>query len=106
MDDYVEKQVPEKNIKLLQSGCPIHVRVSAQDVRKARDAHPDALLFVHPECKPEIVRLADFVGSTSAIMEYALKTDNKDFIIEIEIALQSIFPMSAPINTFIRFPRT
>lgn len=100
LGDYVAKQVPEKNIKLLQGGCPIHARVSAQDVRKARDAHPDALLLVHPECKPEVVSLADFVGSTSAIQEYALKTDNKEFIIGTEISIAEHLSYACPDKYF------
>ena len=51
---WVADQVPEKNIKLLQGGCPTHVRMSKRDVEKARKAHPDALLLVHPECLPEV----------------------------------------------------
>lgn len=100
LGDYVAKQVPEKNIKLLQGGCPIHARVSAQDIKKAREAHPDALLLVHPECKPEVVSLADFVGSTSAIQEYALKSDNKEFIIGTEISIAEHLSYACPDKYF------
>lgn len=100
LGDYVAKHAPEKNIKLLQGGCPINARVSAQDVRKARDAHPDALLLVHPECKPEVVSLANFVGSTSAIQEYALKTDNEEFIIGTEISIAEHLSYAYPDKYF------
>ena len=87
LGDYVAKQVPEKNLKLLQGGCPIHARVSADDVKKARALHPNAELLVHPECVPKVVAQADFVGSTSAIMEHAAASEGKEFIIGTEISI-------------------
>ena len=78
---WVADQVPEKNIKLLQGGCPTHVRMSVKDVKAARAAHPKALLLVHPECLPEVSALADYRGSTTGIMDYAKKSDAKEFII-------------------------
>ena len=84
---YIASMLPHKNIKLLQGGCPIHAAVDTRDVDKARAAHPDALLLVHPECVPEVVRLADFVGSTSAIMDFAAKSGNKEFIIGTEMSI-------------------
>jgi quinolinate synthase len=87
LGDYVAKQVPEKNIKLLQGNCPIHAVVNVREVQNARTAHPGALLLVHPECDPKVTDLADFVGSTSAIMDYAEKSEHKEFIIGTEISI-------------------
>jgi len=87
LGNYVAKQVPEKNIRLLKGGCPIHIGVTPRDVENARIAFPDALLLVHPECIPDVAALADFVGSTSAIMEYAEKSDHGEFIIGTEISI-------------------
>ena len=67
---YAASQVPEKHFHLYDGCCPIHHAVTEQDAREARNAHPNAALLVHPECGPEVVRLADGVGST----EYILKT--------------------------------
>ena len=50
LGDYIKKQLPDKNIKLVHGGCPTHVRMSVKDVKRARAAHPEALLLVHPEC--------------------------------------------------------
>ena len=58
--------------------------VSAKDVEKARAAHPDALFLVHPECRQEVVEQADYVGSTTGIMEFAKKSEHKEFIIGTE----------------------
>ncbi|MGN1467571.1 MAG: quinolinate synthase NadA [Ruminococcus sp.] len=93
---YVAKQVPEKNFKLLSGGCPIHACVSTEDVMKANEEHPNALLLVHPECIPQVTEMADYVGSTSGIMEYAKNSDAKEFIIGTEISiaehLQYMYP--------------
>lgn len=81
---YVQKQVPEKNIVLFDGGCPYHKRTTALDVQRMRAAHPDAKLLVHPECALEVTEQGDFVGSTTAIMDYAGRSDAKSFIIATE----------------------
>ncbi|WP_435644985.1 quinolinate synthase NadA [Butyricicoccus porcorum] len=100
LGQYVADQVPEKEIKLLQGGCPIHAAVTAKDVEKARAQHSDALLLVHPECVPAVVNQADFVGSTSAIMEYAKASDAKEFIIGTEISIAEHLQYDCPKKEF------
>ena len=97
---WVADQVPEKNIKLLQGGCPTHVRMSKRDVEKARKAHPDALLLVHPECLPEVYELADYRGSTTGIMDYAKKSDAKEFIIGTENSIVQHLQFACPDKQF------
>ncbi len=84
LGDYVAKQCPDKNIQLLEGGCPIHAAITVKDVEIAKAKHPDALLLVHPECIPGVVELADYVGSTSGIMNYARDSEHKEFIIGTE----------------------
>lgn len=100
LGDYVKKQVPEKEIKLVSGGCPTHARISAADVAKARATHPDALLLVHPECKPEVVSQADFVGSTTGIMDYAAKSPAKSFIIGTENSIVQHLGIDHPDKMF------
>ena len=97
---WVADQVPEKNIKLLQGGCPTHVRMSKRAVEKARKAHPDALLLVHPECLPEVSGLADYRGSTTGIMDYAKKSDAKEFIIGTENSIVQHLQFACPDKQF------
>ncbi len=97
---YVAEQLPEKNIKLLQGGCPIHACVTVNDVAKAKALYPEALLLVHPECVPDVVKKADFVGSTSAIMEYAQNSDKKEFIIGTEISIAEHLQYLCPDKKF------
>ena len=93
---YVTEQCPDKNIKLIDGCCPIHAKITAEDVEKAKEKHPDALFLVHPECKHEVVEMADYVGSTSGIMDYAKKSEHKEFIIGTENSiyqhLQNMYP--------------
>jgi quinolinate synthase len=97
---FVAKALPEKEFKLLQGGCPIHACVTTGDVMKAREAHPDALLLVHPECTPDVAALADYVGSTSGIMKFAVESDKKEFIIGTEISIQEHLQYMCPDKSF------
>ncbi|MBR2213855.1 MAG: quinolinate synthase NadA [Eubacterium sp.] len=84
LGDFISKKLPDKEFKLLNGGCPTHARIEPEDVLKAKEAHPDALFLVHPECKPVVVELADYVGSTTGIMNYAKESDQTEFIIGTE----------------------
>lgn len=87
LGQYVGQQIKDKEIIPFQGYCPVHRNVSASDVEEARKAQPDALLLVHPECTSEVIEKADFVGSTSQIINYALASENKDFLIGTEIGV-------------------
>ncbi len=100
LGDYVARQIPDKNIKLLQGGCPIHANVTPKAVHRAREKYPDAVLLVHPECVPDVVKLADFVGSTSAIMDYAENSDKKEFIIGTELSIAEHLSYKFPDKKF------
>ena len=100
LGSYVQKQVPDKDIKLLQGGCPVHASVTIHDLKKAKEQHPDALVLVHPECRPEIVEAADYVGSTSGIMKYAIESDHKEFIIGTEMSITEHLQYKCPEKEF------
>ncbi|MBR0542815.1 MAG: quinolinate synthase NadA [Clostridia bacterium] len=100
LGDYVAKQLPEKNIKLLQGGCPVHASVNAEEVVEAKKLHPNALVLVHPECTPDVVKLADYVGSTSGIMDFARNSDAKEFIIGTEISIAEHLQYECPDKMF------
>ncbi|MBQ3426841.1 MAG: quinolinate synthase NadA [Clostridia bacterium] len=97
---YVAAQVPEKNIKLLSGGCPIHAAVSREDVENAKALHPGVKILVHPECRPEIVELADFVGSTSEIMDFARSSEDTEFIIGTELSIAEHLQYEFPDKCF------
>lgn len=97
---YVKEQIPEKNFKLLSGGCPTHAKIEESDVLAAKKAHPEALLLVHPECRPEVVKYADFVGSTSGICDFAKKSDRKQFIIGTENSIVEHLQFDCPDKKF------
>ena len=78
---FVQDQVPEKNIILNQGHCPRHTIISKYDILNAKKEHPQARVAVHPECTKDVMTLADFVGSTSAIIDYVVNTEADEFII-------------------------
>lgn len=100
LGSYIAKQLPEKEFKLLSGGCPTHARMGISEVKKAKAAHPEALFLVHPECVPEVVAEADYVGSTTGIMNYAKKSDAKEFIIGTESSIVSHLQLACPDKMF------
>lgn len=100
LGDYVKKNVPDKDIKLLQGGCPVHASVTVNDVEQAKPAHPNALVLVHPECVPKVVERADYVGSTSGIMNFAIKSECKEFIIGTELSIVEHLQYECPDKKF------
>lgn len=81
LGSFVAKQVPEKNIILNDGYCPIHAKISQNQVEAIKMAHPNALVLTHPECNERIVNISDFIGSTSEIMSYAKNSDALEYII-------------------------
>jgi len=77
----------DKQVIPWEGFCVTHHRVSLQDVRTAREAHPDAVLVVHPECRPEVVQAADYAFSTSGILQFARETEHRKLIIGTEMGI-------------------
>lgn len=97
---YVKNNVKDKNIQLLHGGCPVHACVTEREAIAAKEAHPNALFLVHPECVPEVVKYADYVGSTSGIMDFAKASDAKEFIIGTEQAIIETLQFECPDKSF------
>ncbi|MBO6154276.1 MAG: quinolinate synthase NadA [Lachnospiraceae bacterium] len=97
---WIEKQVPEKDFKMIKGGCPTHLRARKADVDKMKAAHPDALLLVHPECLAEVTEMADYAGSTTGIMNYAKNRDAKEFIIGTENSIVQHLQFECPDKKF------
>ena len=97
---FVQKNVPEKDIKLLHGGCPVHSAVTVDDLMNAKKLHPEALVLVHPECIPDVTAMADYAGSTSGIMDFAKNSDCKEFIIGTEISIVEHLMFECPDKKF------
>jgi quinolinate synthase len=76
-----------RKINLWPGFCPTHHRLSRQDILKSREEHPGAKVLVHPECREEVWREADYVGSTAGIIKYAENSTDSEFIIGTECGI-------------------
>ena len=84
---YVSKMVPEKNFIFHDGFCHVHKSILAENVKAAKEVHPEALVLTHPECTQDVVEMSDFVGSTSEIIDYATNSDHKVFLICTEMGV-------------------
>jgi quinolinate synthase len=84
---YIASQIPDKKFHLWPGYCHTHHRVTIAEVEKAKKALPEAKVLIHPECKPEVSALADFVGSTKQIIEHVGKSEASVFIIGTEMGI-------------------
>ena len=78
---YVAEQVLEKNVILNDGYCPIHVKISAEELLETKKLHPNALVLSHPECEENILNISDYIGSTAEIIDFAKQSENNEFII-------------------------
>jgi len=101
---YIADQMPEKNFIYNDGYCPIHQAISAKDVLACKKKHPSAKVLVHPECRPEVVFLADYAGSTSGIIDFATEDNATEFIICTEEGIGYALRNQNP-NKFFFFPR-
>jgi len=81
----------DKKVHTWDGYCPIHDRLIPNDVLRAKDAHPKAVFMAHPECRPEVLDLADVIQSTSGMIRYAGASENQSFIVGSEIGL--LYPL-------------
>lgn len=85
---YVASMVPEKNFIFNDGFCHVHAAITASDVLAAKQKHPDAEVVVHPECRMEVLKHADYIGSTSGIIDYVTGTSRaSQFIVATEMGV-------------------
>jgi quinolinate synthase len=77
---YISKMVPKKNFILNEGFCPTHQNLGKRDIERILEFYPNAKVLVHPECTEEVVSIADYVGSTSGIIDFATENDATEFI--------------------------
>ncbi|MDL2226330.1 quinolinate synthase NadA [Deltaproteobacteria bacterium OttesenSCG-928-M10] len=81
---FAQKQVPEKEVVAWDGCCPIHDRLTKNDVAALKALYPKAVTAAHPECRPEVLAEADFIGSTSAILAHLAENPAREFIVLTE----------------------
>ena len=81
---WIESQLDGVKVHTYPGFCPTHLRITSEDIVEAREKYPNAKVLAHPECHKSVVELADYVGSTTGIMNYAKHSYDKSFIIATE----------------------
>lgn len=84
---YIASQVPEKNFIFNDGFCHVHTSISRENVEKAKKNNPNALILAHPECTSDVLEIADYIGSTSGIIDYATESEAEEFIICTEMGV-------------------
>jgi quinolinate synthase len=90
-----------RNMLLWNGACMVHEIFSAEKLTKLKVRHPNALVLAHPECEEAVLRLADYIGSTSGILKYAGKADKQEFIVVTESGILHQMQKDNPTKTFI-----
>lgn len=84
---YAASQIPEKQFIFHDGFCHVHKSITRENVQRAKELHPNALVLAHPECSMDVLEIADFVGSTAQIIDYAARSGKDVFIICTEIGI-------------------
>lgn len=100
LGNYVKAQTGRQNMKIWQGACIVHATFPARRLAAARTEHPNALVAAHPECPGDILRMADFIGSTSAIVDWCTAQSADEFIIMTESGVRYSLEKLAPHKKF------
>ena len=84
---FIADKLPQKEFIFNDGYCHVPHAVTVEEILEAKENYPNAKVLVHPECKPEVVKLADYAGSTSGIIKYATQSDTQEFIIVTEMGV-------------------
>lgn len=96
--------VTHRNMLLWNGGCHVHEQFSIEKIVELKSANPEAKVLAHPECKSGVLALADFIGSTAAILSYAQKSDAKQFVVATESGILHEMMKRCPDKEFIPVP--
>ena len=95
-----------KDMVLWEGSCMVHEIFSRKRILELKDDHPDAKIIAHPECEEPILELADFIGSTTRLLNYAVEDEAQTFIVVTESGILHEMERRAPQKTFIPAPST
>lgn len=98
---WVESELKNVKIHTYPGFCPTHIKIRPQDIISAKEKYPEAIVLTHPECHNEVIKLSDYVGSTSGIMNYVKNSHTHQFIIATEMGVVDRLKRDYPNKTFI-----
>ncbi|MFZ5650552.1 MAG: quinolinate synthase NadA [Bacillota bacterium] len=97
---YVAGKTGRKNLTVWEGFCNTHDKLTLTDVIKAKEEHPEALVLAHPECRPDVVNVADVVASTSGMLKFAGESQAREFIVCTEEGILHQFKKRCPDKRF------
>jgi quinolinate synthase len=100
LGNYVKSQTGRRNMRIWQGACIVHATFPARRLTAARLAHPEALVAAHPECPSDVLQMADFIGSTSAIIDWCVSSPAPEFIVMTESGVSHSLQKLAPHKRF------
>ena len=100
LGNYVKTQTGRQNMKIWQGACIVHATFPARRLAAARAEHPNALVAAHPECPSDVLRMADFIGSTSALVDWCTAQTAQEFIIMTESGVRFSLEKLSPGKKF------
>jgi quinolinate synthase len=100
---YLKKKTG-RDMVLWNGACIVHEIFSLEKITKLKIRHPKALLIAHPECEEPILRISDFIGSTTSLLKYTIESDSKEFIVATETGILHQMQIQSPGKTFIPAP--
>ncbi len=100
LGNWVKRQTGRQNIKIWQGACIVHATFPARRLTQARREHPNAVVIAHPECPGDVLAMADFIGSTSALIQYCVESPAQEFIVMTESGVNHSLTKLAPGKKF------
>jgi quinolinate synthase len=97
---YVQKQTGRENMKIWQGSCIVHATFPERRLLEAMDAHPEAVVIAHPECPENVLKHAEFIGSTTALIDFAVRHEAREFIVMTESGVAFSMQRRAPGKKF------
>ena len=104
LGNYVKQQTGRENMTIWQGACIVHATFLARRLVSARAEHPQALVAAHPECPPDVLAMADFIGSTSAIIDWCVGAPADEYIVMTESGVKHSLDRLAPHKRFYFVP--
>ena len=104
LGNYIKRITNRDNMVVWNGACHVHEEFSLERILELKNEHPDAKIIAHPECKKPVLLASDFVGSTSALLNYAIKNDCKKFIVATEWGILHQMQRDCPDKVFIAAP--
>lgn len=100
LGNYVKRMSGRENMKIWQGACIVHATFPSRRLVSAKAEHPNAVVVSHPECPPDVLRMSDFIGSTSAIIQYCAASEANEFIVMTESGVSHSLHKNSPDKKF------